>query len=113
MNVMKKQAVHWRRTMERWLRVEGSGYVLSVVGSVILLSSRARQSPSRPAGEPQATVTGRRDEGLLFWYLRHERLNRRERIAFRTIIYSRAPTIVDSPRSLWAMTTFEIPSMIL
>jgi hypothetical protein len=36
-NGMKKQAVHWRRTMERWLRVEGSGYVLSVVGSVILL----------------------------------------------------------------------------
>jgi hypothetical protein len=37
MNFLKERSVKVRRTLASWIRVEGSGFVLSIVGTVILL----------------------------------------------------------------------------
>ena len=37
MNALKEHRVKVRRILGSWVRVEGSGFVLSIVGSVILL----------------------------------------------------------------------------
>ena len=37
MNALKEHRVKVRRILGGWVRVEGSGFVLSIVGSVILL----------------------------------------------------------------------------
>ena len=37
MNALKEHSVKVRRILGSWVRVEGSGFVLSIVGSVILL----------------------------------------------------------------------------